>query len=163
GRKLSLALSCKLIPKCFSPASPSESCCAARAPSGCSSRLARAMFLRLPLRRRPRAVAARNIAVAGNQPGILMRHRGRPLRNADIFSNVRGGVHDPDHRPTQAAKVVLRTAQSDWSKTAETNASGEFEFPAVPAGEYRARVEKEGFAPIEQRVIISGGSAPVLH
>jgi hypothetical protein len=85
------------------------------------------------------------------------------LASAAIFSNVRGIVHDPDHRPTPAAQVTLQAVSSDWSKVVETDAAGQFEIPAVPSGEYRITIGKPGFAPAEQHVVITGGSAPVLH
>ncbi len=82
---------------------------------------------------------------------------------AGIFGNVRGIVHDPDHRPVAGAQVTLRAAHADWSQAAATSAGGEFEFTAVPAGEYRVTVNREGFAPVEESVTLASGSAPVLH
>src|SRR5579864_4589000 len=82
---------------------------------------------------------------------------------AGIFGNVRGIVHDPDHRPIAGAQVTLHAAHSDWSKTAETGADGEFEFPAVPVGEYRLTVSRDGFAPADERVTVASNSAPILH
>ena len=38
---------------------------------------------------------------------------------ASIFGNVRGVVHDPDHRPVQGAQISLRATASDWSKTSQ--------------------------------------------
>ncbi len=85
------------------------------------------------------------------------------LACASIFSDVRGIVHDPDHRPVAGAQVTLRAAHLDWSKTIATRADGEFEFDAVPAGEYQVTVNRDGFAPVEERVTLATGSAPVLH
>ena len=55
---------------------------------------------------------------------------------ATIFGAVRGIVHDPQHRPVQGAMVMLKAKSSEWSKTANTDANGNFEFNAVPLGEY---------------------------
>ena len=82
---------------------------------------------------------------------------------AGIFGDVRGVVHDPDHRPVAAAQVKLQAAHSDWSQITATGAGGEFEITAVPTGEYRITVSRDGFASIEQQVMIASGSAPVLH
>jgi outer membrane receptor protein involved in Fe transport len=82
---------------------------------------------------------------------------------ATIFGNVRGVVHDPSHRPIQGAQVVLHAAASDWSAEAKTDQDGEFDFAAVPAGEYILRVNHEGFAGEEQRLVVASGNAPVLH
>ncbi|HUX11023.1 MAG TPA: carboxypeptidase-like regulatory domain-containing protein, partial [Terriglobia bacterium] len=82
---------------------------------------------------------------------------------ATIFGNVRGIVHDPQHRPIQNAEVVLHASGSAWSQTARTNPEGEFEFSAVPAGVYSLAVKAQGFQPAEQSITVSSGSAPILH
>jgi outer membrane receptor protein involved in Fe transport len=82
---------------------------------------------------------------------------------ATIFGAVRGIVHDPSHRPIQGAEASLRALASDWSQTSRTDSAGEFAFPTVPVGEYRVTVTCEGFAPMQQRVVVTSGSAPVLH
>ncbi len=70
---------------------------------------------------------------------------------ATIFGSVRGVIHDPQHRPLQGASVILRAKSSDWSKSATTNANGEFQFNAVPIGEYSVRVSHTGFGDSEQK------------
>lgn len=85
------------------------------------------------------------------------------LASASIFSDVKGIVHDPDHRPIAGAQVTLRAVNSEWSKATATGANGEFEFAAVPAGEYRVIVDREGFVQIDERLMIGAGAAPVLH
>jgi len=82
---------------------------------------------------------------------------------ATIFGTVRGIVHDPDHRPIQGAQVALRARASDWSRTAETDSDGAFQFPAVPLGEYSVSVTHPGFAKLEMAVRVESESAPVLH
>ncbi|TAM82092.1 MAG: TonB-dependent receptor [Acidobacteria bacterium] len=82
---------------------------------------------------------------------------------ATIFGNVRGIVHDPQHRPIPNAEVVLRAGGSAWSQTARSNSDGEFEFSAVPAGEYSLSVNAQGFQPAEQSVTVSSGAAPIFH
>ncbi|HET7101982.1 MAG TPA: TonB-dependent receptor [Terriglobia bacterium] len=82
---------------------------------------------------------------------------------ATIFGNVRGIVHDPQHRPIPNAQVVVSAAGSAWSNAAHTNANGEFEFTAVPAGSYILAVSAPGFRPAKQSIRVSSGSAPILH
>ncbi|MBZ5543605.1 MAG: TonB-dependent receptor [Acidobacteriia bacterium] len=82
---------------------------------------------------------------------------------ATIFSNVRGIVHDPQHRPVQHASVTLHAATSDWSRTAESNAQGEFEFNAVPLGTYTVAISATGFESIEAPITVGSNSAPILH
>jgi outer membrane receptor protein involved in Fe transport len=80
-----------------------------------------------------------------------------------IFGNVRGIVHDPQHRPIQGAVVVLRAQLSQWSAQAQSNDEGEFEFSAVAAGRYSVSVTAKGFNPEEQQILVTSGSAPILH
>ena len=82
---------------------------------------------------------------------------------ADVFGTVRGVVHDPGHRPIAGAEVTLRAAASDYRQTAETDISGEFEFRVVPVGEYKLQVRHEGFADLEEDLVVASGNAAVVH
>ncbi len=82
---------------------------------------------------------------------------------ATIFGNVRGIVHDPQHRPIKGALVILRAEASTRSSTSRSNAFGEFEFDAVPVGEYVLEVKAKGFAPFEEKLSVTSGSALILH
>jgi hypothetical protein len=82
---------------------------------------------------------------------------------AAIFGSVRGIVHDPQHRPVQGSMVMLRAKTSDWSKSAETDAEGQFSLNAVPIGDYSVGVASPGFAQTEQTVEVTSGSVPVVH
>jgi outer membrane receptor protein involved in Fe transport len=82
---------------------------------------------------------------------------------ATIFGNVRGIVHDPQHRPIPNAEVVLQADRSAWSQTTHTNPDGEFEFSAVPAGVYTLSAKGQGFQPAERSITVSSGSAPIFH
>ncbi|MBZ5513422.1 MAG: TonB-dependent receptor [Acidobacteriia bacterium] len=86
-----------------------------------------------------------------------------PPAGATIFGGVRGIVHDPLHRPIAGAQAVLRARSSDWSQQTRTNADGEFDFTAVPLGEYSVSVTAEGFRPGEMTVDVASGGAPILH
>jgi len=82
---------------------------------------------------------------------------------ASVFGDIRGIVHDPQHRPIKAARVTLRARASDFSKTEETDNNGEFLFRSVPIGEYFLSVESSGFSRLMQPVTVVSDSAPVLH
>src|ERR1700736_4368749 len=45
---------------------------------------------------------------------------------AATVGSVRGVIHDPQHRPLQNVMVMIKAKSSDWSATANSNASGEF-------------------------------------
>ena len=83
--------------------------------------------------------------------------------SATIFGSVRGIIHDPQHRPVPGAMVMLRSNSSDWAKATNTNDNGEFEFNAVPIGEYTVVVAAPGFDQISQMVTVRSGTEPVLH
>ena len=82
---------------------------------------------------------------------------------ASIFGSLRGIIHDPQHRPVQGAMVMIRAKTSDWAKTANSDANGEFEFNAIPIGEYTVTVANPGFDQTAQNVLIKSETEPVLH
>jgi len=83
--------------------------------------------------------------------------------SATIFGSVRGIVHDPQHRPIQGAMVMLKAKSSEWSKSANTDANGNFEFNAVPVGDYSVMVASPGFVQSMQEVQVASGTEPVVH
>lgn len=85
------------------------------------------------------------------------------IARATIFSNVRGIVHDPEHRPVGKAKIVLKAQYSDWRATTETNSEGEFSSGAVPLGDYTLTISAAGFRVAETALRISSGNSPILH
>jgi hypothetical protein len=82
---------------------------------------------------------------------------------AEIFGAVHGIVHDPQHRPVQDAAVDLKAQRSDWVEHQKTNSNGEFDFGAVPLGEYVVTVTLDNFQQAQQNVIVESGANPVLH
>ncbi len=85
-----------------------------------------------------------------------------PLRS-EIFGNVHGVVHDPQHRPIPDAAVDLKAQHSEWTQHQKTNENGEFDFSAVPLGEYTVTVTVTNFQTASQSLVVSSGSSPVLH
>jgi len=85
------------------------------------------------------------------------------LARATIFGNVRGIVHDPQHRPVGGAQVTMRARASEWSETTQTGPEGDFEFLAVPLGEYIVAITARGFSPLETNLTVASSSAPILH
>ena len=82
---------------------------------------------------------------------------------AEIFGNVHGIVHDPQHRPVPGADVDLKAQHSGWMQHQKTNDSGEFDFSAVPLGEYTVTVSLANFQTVQQAVVVMSGASPVLH
>jgi hypothetical protein len=82
---------------------------------------------------------------------------------ANVYGAVRGVVHDPHHRPIQDGIVTLKAKSSDWSRSTTTDANGEFQFNAIPLGEYSVSAAGKGFAQISQNLVVISGSVPVVH
>src|SRR5258705_6143618 len=83
--------------------------------------------------------------------------------SATIFSSITGLIHDPQHRPVQAAKVKVWANNSNWSQTTTSDASGQFRFDSVPLGTYTVEVDSEGFTPQTQQFTLGSGSEARLH
>jgi hypothetical protein len=86
-----------------------------------------------------------------------------PLAFANVYGAIRGVVHDPQHRPIQDAMVMLKAKSSDWTKSVTTDATGQFQFNAVPLGDYSVSVAGQGFAQTSQNVTVISGTVPVVH
>jgi hypothetical protein len=82
---------------------------------------------------------------------------------ATIFGTVRGTVHDSQHLPIAAVTVTLKAQDSEWAQVQKTNDNGEFEFGAVPIGNYTVTITLEGFERQEQAFTVRSDSSPVLH
>jgi TonB dependent receptor/Carboxypeptidase regulatory-like domain/TonB-dependent Receptor Plug Domain len=82
---------------------------------------------------------------------------------ANEYGAIRGIVHDPQHRPVQGAMIMLKAKSSDWTKTATTDANGEFQFNGVALGDYTVSVAAKDFAQTAQDVTVISGTVPVVH
>lgn len=83
--------------------------------------------------------------------------------SATIFGNVRGIVHDPQHRPVQDVTVILKAIHSEFTERTQTNAEGEFHFEAVALGEYTVSISDVTFVAQPQTITVLSGTAPILH
>jgi len=82
---------------------------------------------------------------------------------AAIFSTVKGVVHDAQHRPVPGASITIKAQQSDWTKTATSDAEGSFQITAVPVGSYVITVVLSCFTTIEQNMTVISAAATTLH
>jgi outer membrane receptor protein involved in Fe transport len=76
-------------------------------------------------------------------------------------ATVRGIVHDPQHRPVSGAQVTLQN--NTVTKTAASNADGEFEFDNVPEGTYTMDISAAGFSPSSHQLTVVASRTPVEH
>ncbi len=82
---------------------------------------------------------------------------------ASIFGTVQGVVHDPQHRPVQGARVVLKAAHSDYTVTVTTASDGSFRFTSIPLGDYSIEVKEPGFAVKTEALTLASETSAVLH
>jgi outer membrane cobalamin receptor len=80
-----------------------------------------------------------------------------------VFGSVRGIVHDPLHRPVPDIRVILKARASDYTQSALSDAAGQFQFDAVPLGEYTVTISDANFIADQQSVTVLSGTSPVLH
>ena len=65
-----------------------------------------------------------------------------------------GRVTDQQGGVVPGANVTLVHVATGITRTVESNAAGEFEFPTIPVGEYNLAVRKQGFRTVEQSGIV---------
>ena len=83
--------------------------------------------------------------------------------HATIFGEIQGVIHDPQHRPLPGATVVIKSQDSSWTRSMNTDNDGAFRFQAVPFGNYFVSVTQPGFATITQPLSLASGTSPILH
>ncbi|HEX6716823.1 MAG TPA: TonB-dependent receptor [Pyrinomonadaceae bacterium] len=82
---------------------------------------------------------------------------------ASIFGDVKGNVLDPQQHPIAAAKVMLQSRSSSFSRSTGTDGAGEFSFRGVPIGEYSITIDSRGFAKWTVAITVLSDRATVLH
>ena len=68
-----------------------------------------------------------------------------------VSGSIGGRIVDPTGAPVAEADIKLIHSQTGRISSAKSNATGEFQFPAVPSGEYNVQIEKTGFQTFERR------------
>jgi hypothetical protein len=94
---------------------------------------------------------------------VLLCSLGIPAAHATIFSQLRGVVHDPQHRPIAGARVELRAAHSDFAEGTITTQDGSFTFASIPLGDYIVTVSQPGFATASENITLASDTSPILH
>jgi hypothetical protein len=85
------------------------------------------------------------------------------VAHANIFGQVQGIVHDPQHRPISGAKITIRAVHSDFTASGQTNQDGAFSLPAIPLGEYIVTVSQTSFRTLQQTITLASNTSPMLH
>jgi hypothetical protein len=79
-------------------------------------------------------------------PGVVERSAAQVL-----YGTVVGTVRDASQAAVPGAGVTLANQETNQTRTANTNAVGEFLFTNVLAGAYTLSIKAEGFQPVSQR------------
>ncbi len=82
---------------------------------------------------------------------------------ANVFSQLQGVIHDPQHRPLPAAHITLAAAHSAFSRSTDSNAEGAFILSNIPLGDYTVTISHAGFQNLQQTITVLSGTAPILH
>ena len=94
---------------------------------------------------------------------LVMVLIGTVQARANVFGQVHGVVHDPQHRPVGGASITLRAGHSDLTFSAVSDRDGVFAIPTVPLGDYVVTVMDSGFADFQQTVTVNSDSTVTLH
>ena len=85
------------------------------------------------------------------------------IAHATIFGQLRGVIHDPQHRPIAGAHVTLRAGHSDLTFSATTSNDGAFEIASIPLGDYVVTITNTGFENLQQTLTVNGDSTLTRH
>src|SRR5687767_5710614 len=76
-------------------------------------------------------------------------------------STLSGVVTDTSSNPVAGASVAARSIATEATRRLATDKAGRYHFANLPPGEYEVRIEKDGFAPVVHRVLLTVGGATV--
>jgi len=85
------------------------------------------------------------------------------IAHATIFGQLRGIIHDPEHRPIAGARITLRAGHSDLTFSVLTNNDGAFEITSIPLGDYIVTIANPGFENLQQTITVNGDSTLTRH
>src|SRR5579859_7117186 len=66
---------------------------------------------------------------------------------AQTTSSIKGTVTDQTGAAVVGAKVTIKNTSLGIERTAQTNAGGDYEVPALPPGSYSVEIQMAGFQP----------------
>lgn len=71
-----------------------------------------------------------------------------------LYGTLIGDVTDPAAAAVPGAVVTITHRETNQSRSAETNATGQYRFPTVPGGTYDLRVDRAGFSSAVRRSVV---------
>ncbi len=88
--------------------------------------------------------SSRNLLLALLFVTLLLAFTSQPLQ-AQSEGTIQGTVLDAQSAAVAGAKVTVRNLATGLERSAVTDTSGIFSFPALPAGNYKIEIRKDGF------------------
>ncbi len=82
---------------------------------------------------------------------------------ATVFGELRGVVHDAEHRPVPDARMTIHATGSKFNRTVRANADGYFSILTLPFGNYELSIAGSGFETLHQTITVFSNSSSVLH
>ena len=80
-------------------------------------------------------------------------------QQAPNSASISGKVHHPGGAPVAGVIVTVANLERNQTQTATTDRQGRFRFPVLAVGDYQLDLKVEGFAPWQQRIRLSVGTA----
>jgi hypothetical protein len=77
-----------------------------------------------------------------------------PSWGQQVTAAINGTVTDPSGSPIADAKVTATDSDRGTKQTTQSNATGSFDLPTVPIGNYTVKVERQGFQTQETKVTL---------
>lgn len=94
--------------------------------------------------------------------GVPLAAQDNPDANEVADSQLAGIVRAPDGTPIPGSTLRVTQTSSGKAWITWTDETGGYEFPALPAGHYRAEASQLGFAPVTQEIDLTAGSKSPL-
>ena len=76
-----------------------------------------------------------------------------PPASSPVAGTIRGQILDPTHALIRGANVTLLATEGQQLATSVSDASGEFQFGGLKAGDYMIRVTSDGFGPFQSGIV----------
>jgi hypothetical protein len=105
----------------------------------------------------PKAKSSRLIALAASL--LIFPFTIHLAHSQILFGSLVGNVTDPSGAGVPAAAVKIVQVETNESREAQTNDTGVFSFPAIPAGTYTVEIRKAGFqTAIQKEIVVQNNS-----
>lgn len=100
------------------------------------------------------AKAKRSRFIALGVSLVIVSFAARLAHSQILFGSLVGNVTDPSHAGVPGAGVKITQVETNESREVQTNDTGVFSFPAIPAGTYTVEIRRTGFETTTEREVV---------